>query len=175
MKRIIRSNHSQITRIHILKNKLGMDDDAYRAALAQYRSAANPADCCVSSKDLTYADARAFIRQLEDTCKRNGAKVTTFKKKYAGEKRPTIYASPAQKRMLEGMWKDYCDLLIALDSSRADLTTPQGRNHALTNFMHNRWLYGGVDNIPREAVGKVVAAIESMLRQEQRKLDKEQS
>jgi len=169
----IRINKTQIARIHILKGKLGMDDESYRCLLENFRCAVSPAKYCTSSTDLSWSDANQFIRMLEDACRKCGVKIQRVKKKYAGEKRPDIWASPAQKRMIEALWKDYCDILIDLDSDRADLATPEGRDHALTNWLHHRWLFGGIETLPRKSIGKVKAALEQMIRQEQNKTDKQ--
>jgi len=75
--------------------------------------------------------------------------------------------------MLEGMWKDYCDILLELDSNRSDLTNPTGRDKAYRNWLHGRWMYGSPESIKREDVEKVERALREMILQEQRKLDKQ--
>jgi hypothetical protein len=167
------ANKSQKTRIHVLKGKLALSDDSYRAILGNYQSAKDPSQMCGSSTELSWKDAEKLIKYLEALCGQRGIPTTKMKKKYAGARRPDIWASPAQLRMLEGMWKDYCDILIQLDSNRADLADRAGREHAWSQWLHNRFLYGGSLSIPRDAVGSVKSALETMIRQEQRNLDKQ--
>lgn len=60
-----------------------------------------------TSKDLTYAEATIFIEILEE----KAIALNRWEKrakKYADIKRDTKMATPAQLRMIEGMWRDIC-------------------------------------------------------------------
>lgn len=90
---------SQIKKIHTLKNILGLDDDLYVEMLMSFGVR--------SSKNLTYTEAVVFLEILED----KAAEQNLWKKqpkKYADLNRRQDMATPAQLRMIEGMWREIC-------------------------------------------------------------------
>lgn len=90
---------TQIRKIHTLKNVIGLDDDLYLDMLMSFD--------VQTSKDLTYAEAVIFIEILEEKAIALNRWVRSAKK-YADIKRDTKMATPAQLRMIEGMWRDIC-------------------------------------------------------------------
>ncbi len=89
----------QIKKIHTLKNVLKMDDDAYNDMLFDFG--------VETSKDLPFAAAQILIEILEaKAIEMNCWKVKPTK--YIDLKRDEKMASPAQLRMLEGVWRDIC-------------------------------------------------------------------
>lgn len=90
---------TQIRKIHTLKNIVGIDDDLYREMLMSFD--------VQSSKNLTYTEAAIFIEILEEKAiALNRWQKQT--KKYSDLSRDIDMATPAQLRMIEGMWRDIC-------------------------------------------------------------------
>lgn len=87
---------SQIKKIHTLKNILGLEDDLYRELLMNFNAQ--------SSKELTYLSANAFIEILENKAIALNCWVRQ-PKKYENLNRNNM-ASPAQMRMIEGLWRE---------------------------------------------------------------------
>ncbi len=89
----------QIKKIHTLKAYLNLSDDVYREMLFSFG--------VNSSKDLTFTEAQIFIEILEDkaTSIQNWE---TYPKKYDDLYRDSVMASPAQLRMIEGVWREIC-------------------------------------------------------------------
>lgn len=93
------STATQIRKIHTLKNIVGVDDDLYREMLMSFD--------VQSSKNLTYTEAAIFIEILEEKAiALNRWQKQT--KKYSDLSRDIDMATPAQLRMIEGMWRDIC-------------------------------------------------------------------
>lgn len=90
---------TQIKKIHTLKNVIGLEDDLYLDMLMSFG--------VQTSKNLTYAEAAIFIEILEEKAIALNRWVKRVKK-YADIKRDTKMATPAQLRMIEGMWRDIC-------------------------------------------------------------------
>lgn len=94
----------QIKKIHILKNKLGLSDEEYGAALEGYGA--------TTSKELSYEDAQDFILKLEKLLPPELKKMRrdNIRRKYDelgiryNEKLKEHYATPRQLRMIEAMW-----------------------------------------------------------------------
>lgn len=89
----------QIRKIHTLKNILGMDDDLYREMLMSFE--------VLSSKNLTFTEARIFIEILEERAIASN-KWVKQPKKYENLNRDVEMATNAQLRMIEGLWRDIC-------------------------------------------------------------------
>lgn len=90
---------SQIRKIHILKNILGLDEDLYQNMLMSFGVG--------TSKNLTYTEAIIFIDILEDKAVENSL-WTKQPKKYEELKRNNRMASDSQLRMIEGLWREIC-------------------------------------------------------------------
>lgn len=96
----------QITKIHLLKQQLGLSDEEYGAALESYG--------VTTSKDLTYEQAADLIKKLIGLLPKELRKTFTkdkkTNKKYDelgirfNEKLQEHYATPKQLRMIEAMW-----------------------------------------------------------------------
>ncbi len=90
---------TQIRKIHTLKNIIGLDDDLYREMLMSFD--------VQTSKNLTYTEAAIFIEILEE----KAVALNRWEKqpkKYSDLARDTDMATPAQLRMIEGMWRELC-------------------------------------------------------------------
>lgn len=90
---------SRIRKIHTLKTVLGIDDELYREMLMSFG--------VQTSKDLTYTKASVFIEILEDKASALGC-WKRKQKKYEDLERIDKMATPAQLRMIEGMWREIC-------------------------------------------------------------------
>ena len=91
------ATNSQIKKIHTLKNILSLDDDLYYEMLHSFDVS--------SSKNLTYTEAIIFINILE----RKAISLNLWKmkpKKYSELHRDVDMATPAQLRMIEGLWRE---------------------------------------------------------------------
>lgn len=95
----------QIKIIHTIKGKLGMDDDAYRALLAQYK--------VESSKDLSWFMAESLIEEMNRkagstplTDRAGALPERSRRQSYADlDGRPGM-CNGKQARMMEGMWME---------------------------------------------------------------------
>lgn len=90
---------SQIRKIHTLKSIIGLDDDLYRDILKSFD--------VLSSKDLTFAEAKILIEIFEDKAI-SMHKWTKQPVKYQDLERTDNMATQAQLRMIEGMWREIC-------------------------------------------------------------------
>ncbi len=91
----------QIKKIHTLKSKLKMSDDDYRLLLSDY--------WVDSSKKLTHDEAKDLIKRLEKTATEKGVwsrYSNRGKMRYAYCNDRPGYATGAQLRMIEAMWRD---------------------------------------------------------------------
>lgn len=87
----------QIRKIHTLKNLLGIDDNTYRNMLRSFD--------VTTSKNLTYTEAKIILEILED----NAIKANLWIKrslKYDDPSRASYMATGAQRRMIEGLWRE---------------------------------------------------------------------
>lgn len=87
----------QIRKIHTLKNLLGIDDNTYRNMLRSFD--------VTTSKNLTYTEAKIILEILED----NAIKANLWIKrplKYDDPSRTSYMANGAQRRMIEGLWRE---------------------------------------------------------------------
>ncbi|MDT8324283.1 MAG: phage protein GemA/Gp16 family protein [Bacteroidota bacterium] len=139
----------QIMLIHVLKSKLGLSDDEYRAALGAYR--------VVTSVDLSRAQAEQLIRTLTDKAVAAGVwqrPVPRSKRdslKYRVSSDGTPMATPEQVNMLEAMWTQV---------SREK--RPDARREKFDRFINNRFHRGGLLMVEREMVHKIVRALVAM-------------
>jgi hypothetical protein len=65
----------QIKNIHVLKSALGIDDDTYRAALAQFTKNGKPVE---SSKELTESQAYQLVAGWNDQATKAGLRVNLY-------------------------------------------------------------------------------------------------
>ena len=150
------ASRPQIAMIHTLKSKLGMDDDDYRAMLSGFG--------VESSKDLSTADAKAFIESLMSQIKGGGKvhswqygdttamadKILNGKARYAASNEVATYAQQAKIRRL---W-DTVSRVPEPDRARA-----------LNNFLEKRFGISHIQWLPRERVGKVIHTLQVMEKQ----------
>ncbi|MCA0447672.1 MAG: regulatory protein GemA [Bacteroidetes bacterium] len=126
-----KATRTQITRIHVGKSVLKLEEVQYRGLLSGYG--------VDSSKDLTYQDANKLIRQLKNLGWHETYKPRRIKegedKGYGRAKyhhlkdRDPELATPKQLRMIEGMWRQ---------------VSREKDDHSLTAFIKR---ITGVDNI----------------------------
>ncbi len=92
----------QIKKIHTLKAIIGLDDDLYHDMLMSFD--------VQTSKNLTFTEAAIFIEILEEKAVAM-KKWVKQPKKYSDLNRDPKMATPAQLRMIEGLWREicYCD------------------------------------------------------------------
>jgi len=140
----MKANRAQIIKIHALKSRLGLSEDDYRnGTLASFGVS--------SSKDLTTGQANELINKLSDEGQKMGV-WNKKKKKYDHLwGRPTYFASPAQLRKIEAMWKN-----VSIFSK------PKERADALDTFINRIVGVMGILSLEKAHVEKVVKAIESM-------------
>lgn len=146
----------QIRKIHALKGALGLSDEGYRAMVQDVHGFSG------TSKDLSYEDAGQLIRRMEDAAvplgvwrkgearRRGGGRL-----KYDDLAGRQGFASPAQLRMIEAMWKDV---------SRAK--TPAAREKALRAFLYRMVKVSAMEFIERRHVQVLIKALEQMRRKE---------
>lgn len=88
---------SQIKKIHILINKLGISEETYRDMLSSYG--------VDSSRNLTFLNAKDLLEGLENKAESLGLwKKQTLK--YSNLNRDKNMATPAQLRMIESLWME---------------------------------------------------------------------
>lgn len=140
----------QIMLIHVLKAKLGLSDDEYRAALGGYG--------VTTSVDLSRVQAEELIRTLTD--KAVAAGVWEYERRRTKHERIKGYrvdstgeamATPEQINMLDAMW-----------SQVSREKRPAERRKKFDRFIHNRFHRGGVRMVEREMVHKIVRALVAM-------------
>jgi hypothetical protein len=152
-----RISFRQVKIIHTITGKLGLDDDTYRAILAQYPGPeGEPAATC---KDLTWQQAEQLIDELnrkagnppQSPLKLRGEAEGRGVMRYADlDGRPGM-CNGKQARMVAGMWAEV---------SRAE--TEEDREKALWRFLRR---ICGVDHfrfLKSWQVEKVVKAIKEM-------------
>lgn len=88
---------SQIKKIHILKNIIGLDDETYLKMLKSFD--------VITSKKLTLGEATILIDILEEQAIAMG-RWQKRNKKYSDLTRSNNMASGAQLRMIEAMWRE---------------------------------------------------------------------
>jgi hypothetical protein len=148
------STRPQIAMIHTLKSKLGMNDDNYRAMLSGFG--------VESSKDLSAADAKAFIDGLMKMFKGGGVSappssvnnILNGKTRYAASNEVATFA---QQAMIRRLW-DTVSRVPEADRARA-----------LNNFLEKRFMISHITWLPRERVGKVIHTLKAMAAQKDSK------
>lgn len=152
----------QIKLIHSLRSAMKMSEEYYRAMLGGYN--------VHSSMNLSHESATDLINKM--TSMAVAAGVWTQKQPAAGPKaqpfddlgtRPGM-ATPAQLRKICAMWGDV---------TRAQGT--QDRRKALNSFLGHHFGITFIQWLPIESVGKVIAAIESMINTKQKQENKHET
>lgn len=134
----------QIRKIHFLKNLLGIDEETYREMLRSFDVS--------SSKNLTYTEAKILLEILED----NAEKANLWVKrglKYDDPTRAPFMASGAQRRMIEGLWRE-------LSYKDNDIFAKQ----SLRKFLKQKFNVEDTSFLTKEKATKVIQAITLMKR-----------
>lgn len=141
----------QIMLLHVLKAKLNMSEDEYRAALQAYSA--------VSSTELSFTNAEQLIRAFTERAVAAG----TWKRPRKRSRREGLkdyhrphpdaatMATTHQINMLDAMWRQV---------SRAQ--SDDERRVAFDKFIHRRFGRGGLMMVERDLVPRIVRALEAM-------------
>ena len=133
----------QIRIIHTLKGVLGADDDTYRGTLEELFG-------ITSSKLLSFNQAERFIEIMKNAAIRRGL-WTTIENKYENlENRPGM-ASPAQLRMIEGIWHE-----------RYPQSDIKAEAASLRAFLYNRFRVSDLRFLDGRTAGKVLTALKAI-------------
>ncbi len=95
----------QITKIHIAKTQLNINDEHYREMLSGFKNASG--DPCSSCKEFTESQANVFLQLLKTKLgwqEKKKNKILEFEN--LGTRDPK-FASPAQLRKIKAYWKNY--------------------------------------------------------------------
>jgi len=135
------ASSSQIRKIHTLKSLLGLEDDLYREMLASFG--------VQTSKNLTFTEAVIFIEILED----RAIELNLWKKlpkKYDELNRDKM-ATPAQLRMIEGLWREisYYD-------------TDAFARKSLRKFLKSKFRVDDLMFLTKSKASKVIQAIQGI-------------
>lgn len=132
---------------HIMLHKLaavrGMSDEQYRDALAEWGVS--------SSTQLSKYQAASLIRLWRAAAMREGKMKPRVKKFEDFSGRDDEWASPAQLRKIDVLWAN----VSAAPAAK--------RSEALDTFLYNRFGIGGIGQVRRCMVGKIITALESMV------------
>jgi len=137
---------AQIRIIHVLKNRLGLDDELYRDMLEGLYEVR-------SSKDLTPVQAADFIHQLRRCL---GQDVGRNKYEHL-RGRPARFATPKQLRLIEALWDKV-----------SYLGNPRLRRRALDRFVYRIVGEKQLTDVLKSQVPKLVQALKAMERQPRR-------
>jgi len=129
------ASRAMITKIHVLKSKLGLSDEHYRDMLSAYN--------VDTSTCLSFDNAINFIRILESKC--NGTGITTSRQPARG------MISNAQIGLVRGLWSQVSVQL-----------TPAEKHAALDRFISNKFGISKLQWVPAETVQKIVRTLIAM-------------
>jgi hypothetical protein len=146
------ASRSQVKWIHVLKSKLGLSDDNYRAMLDGYG--------VKSSLDLPMRRAYDLIQRMENQAVLAGTWTPSLKDRgrYSKLQGRDGMASPAQLRKIEAMW-----------SFVSRQPTPEEKTKALHVWLEKRFHIGRLEWVKADQVGKVIGALEAMVKQKEEK------
>jgi hypothetical protein len=136
----------QVKLVHTLTHALGLPDDDYRAILwAQFKAK--------SCKDLDCGQARNLLDDLEAKAVAAGVwqKQAGSRKKYNNLNYRDGMASPAQLRMVEGLWAEV---------SHAE--EPDARNRALRSFLERIAKVSDARFLTGTGAQKVITGLKAM-------------
>lgn len=143
MRTVQQISSSQITRIHIAKQQIGMADQQYRDTLSSFVDQSGQS--CSSSKQLNSEQADVLLGIF---------KKLGFKEKHSGKQkkyeeyssRDSKYATPAQMRKIDGLW----------------FTSPNVKEKSeksLNNFINHVARVNHISFLLKKDVSKVINAI----------------
>jgi phage gp16-like protein len=142
---------AQIKIIHALKGALKLDDETYRAMLSSY-------NCAISSKALSFEQAKDLIDRMEV----NAVNAGVWEKKPGADHSAMInrpgFATWKQIKMIHAMWGEV--------SRQPDQAS---RKKALNTFLNNHFGISFVDWLPSEMVQKVVMTLGRMKHQAEKR------
>jgi hypothetical protein len=144
-------NRWQVKMLHVLKSKLKLTEEQYRERIEEMSVFGT------SCKDLTFEEADELIYQWKAEAIEKGVwqesrrRPGGYKKKYEHLGKRAGMGTPAQLRMIEGMWADV---------SRYN-NAPQ-REKALRAFLFKRYHVSDIVFLTSSDVNKVVKALEAM-------------
>ncbi|QSV44908.1 regulatory protein GemA [Geobacter benzoatilyticus] len=133
----------QISAIHTLKTRLGMDEESYRALLQEFGGVE-------SSKELSWFQADELIDEMK---RKAGQKpqVNHKGKRHRSLEGRAGMATPAQLRKIEAVWAEV---------SRVE--DPEERAKALRSFVGKIAQVSDLRFLDRRGVAKVIAALTAM-------------
>lgn len=136
----------QIKKIHTLKSALKLQEASYRKLIyANYYP-------CTSSMELTFSQARDFIDNLERMAVESGVwSPNSGKSRYEELGKRGRMATPAQLRLIEGLWKE-------VSSVRGE----HNRKKALRKWLSERFGVSDLRFIDDVNVRKVIFALKAM-------------
>lgn len=144
------ASKEQIKLLHILKSKLGIDDETYRTAL--FKCGAE------SSIQLTRAAADKLVQLWTSQATQMGVWNKTGVKrklKFDGlDGRKGDFAKPAQLRKIDVKWAQV-----------SRLATNSERSAALNIFLHRRFGISNIEFVKIHQVGKIIKTLDAMLEQ----------
>lgn len=132
---------SQIKKIHILKSRIGLNDDLYRDMLYSFGVG--------SSKNLTTTEAAIFIDILTDKAGKPQQKYDDF------NYRDEDYASSSQLRMIEGLWKQVC-----YSQEKEEI------KKSLRKFLQNKFKTDDIRFLTKTKAGKVIQALQIIIKKQ---------
>lgn len=137
-------NRSQIIKIHIAKQQLGLTDDEYRDILSAFVTYKGSA--AQSCKDLSEAQAEVLLNRFKSLGwqEKRKNKVLEYEELW---KRDPKFANPKQLRMIKGLWKS---------KSR------EKTDRALNSFIYRIAERSDITMILKTDVQKIVKAIRSL-------------
>jgi hypothetical protein len=137
-------NPAQVKKLHALKTTLGLDDAAYRAALAA---------CGVeTSKALTFSGAAELIEDFEQKAIKAGLWKRTHRT--APEPRREGFASPAQLALIKSLW--------------AEVSNAPNKTTSLRHFVTRQAKVSDPRFLRDCDASKVICAIKAMQKQKQK-------
>lgn len=152
----------QIKMLHVLKSKLQLTEDEYRRRVEDMSVFGR------SCKDLTFEEAEMLIALWRGEAIEKGVwkegrrRPGGFKKKYENLGRRPGMGTPAQLRMIEGMWSDVSRYNHAVE-----------RERALRAFIAKRYKVSDITFLSSRDVCSVVKALESMKADATKKMEEE--
>ncbi len=141
----------QIKKIHTLKSALGLDDASYRQRLGAFG--------VESSKDLDFHQASLLLEDWETKAVASGVwEKRPLTRQHENLKGRPGMATPAQLRMIEGIWGEV--------SRRPDV---KSRKAALRTFLEKITGISDLRFLDSEGAGKILVALKEMKKSRTRK------
>jgi hypothetical protein len=153
-------DRKQIMLLHVLRSKILLTEEDYRAALSSYG--------VESSTDLTHQQAAELIARFESQATQMGV----WKRDRRRSKKERVDDRRFSPRTGPMATTKQIDKIEALWSTVSFVKSDEARRAALDSFIHRRFHRGGLMMVERELVYKVVHAIEEMAMNEDRKRER---